>query len=149
MLIRLAVNEDIPVLNEISWAAKASWGYSDELLELWRDLITLQPQNLQDYTVLVAENEGHILGFGAISFHENYTAEIEHLWVAPAHMRQGVGKELMSALLAEAKKKQITTIKILADPHAQPFYEKCGAKKIGDFPSTPTGRTIPILVITL
>jgi hypothetical protein len=36
---------------------------------------------------------------------------------------------------------------ISADPNAERFYTRVGARRVGEVPSTPTGRTLPRLVL--
>ena len=42
-----------------------------------------------------------------------------------------------------------TTLRIASDPFAEGFYEKMGARRVGDVPSTPEGRRLPLLVFEL
>lgn len=38
--IRRAAADEVGALSEIAWASKASWGYSDEMMQGWRDELT-------------------------------------------------------------------------------------------------------------
>jgi hypothetical protein len=37
------------------------------------------------------------------------------------------------------------TLKVIADPNAEAFYCKLGFRRIGDHPSVPAGRQLPVL----
>jgi hypothetical protein len=41
------------------------------------------------------------------------------------------------------------TSTVPSDPNAQGFYVKMGAQRVGEVPSRPPGRTLPLLVLRL
>jgi predicted N-acetyltransferase YhbS len=41
------------------------------------------------------------------------------------------------------------TLRIASDPHAEGFYRRMGAVRIGEVPSRPEGRTLPLLIVRL
>ena len=43
----------------------------------------------------------------------------------------------------------ITRVRVVSDPHATGFYRRYGAREIGDVPSTPAPRRLPMLEYTL
>ena len=56
---------------------------------------------------------------------------MEHLWLAPAHIRQGLGRELFQAAVAVARTRGIAEFHIKSDLNAEPFYLKMGAVRVG------------------
>lgn len=57
-------------------------------------------------TLLVAEADGTIIGFLLSFFHEpTKRAELENLFVAPEHRKQGVGRVLMETFIDTVKKR--------------------------------------------
>ena len=65
-------------------------------------------------------------------------------------MGLGVGRLLFEKIVDWIRIAGGRTMEILADPDAVPFYERMGAKRIGDAPSDAVpGRTLPLLVMTI
>lgn len=134
MNFRRATVADLPELAAIAMAAKASWGYSPALLELWRGELELTPGQLTTLTVVVATDDERILGFAAVAMLAD-AAELEHLWVAPAAMGKGVGRALVHEACAAAALAGLDSMLVDSDPHAAPFYLRLGAIPIGTCPA--------------
>jgi GNAT superfamily N-acetyltransferase len=79
------------------------------------------------------------------------TYELDHLWVLPEYIGQGIGKQLFNHAIERCKILNISILKIESDPNAQAFYEKMGAKKIGESHSDlfSENRVLPMMEITL
>ncbi|MCA1603080.1 MAG: GNAT family N-acetyltransferase, partial [Acidobacteria bacterium] len=90
--------------------------------------------------VYVAEREGEIIGFYALVVGDQQ-AELEHMWVAPKHIGTGVGKELFIHAMHIAAGENISEVEISADPNAAAFYQKMGARQIGEVSSEFDGQT--------
>lgn len=59
--------------------------------------------------------------------------KIERVGVLPEHQGQGYGREMISHLISELKhNKELTFLKLGAQDHAIPFYEKLGFQVEGD-----------------
>ncbi|MGH9931905.1 MAG: GNAT family N-acetyltransferase, partial [Pyrinomonadaceae bacterium] len=93
MKIRKAAIEDAAALTRIAHDAKRHWGYPEHWLTHWQDDLTISPDYIARNPIYVAESEGDLLGFYALII-RNEKAELDHLWVAPAHIGTGVGKQL-------------------------------------------------------
>jgi GNAT superfamily N-acetyltransferase len=76
-------------------------------------------------------------------------AELTDLWVDPAAMRRGVGRRLFEHAAGVAAVAGASLLRIESDPHAEAFYLHLGATRVGDAPSVPPGRTIPVLSLAL
>jgi GNAT superfamily N-acetyltransferase len=75
-------------------------------------------------------------------------AELEHLWVHPGFMRQGVGTLLLAHAVEYLAHSGIAFLEIDSDPNAEPFYIACGAVHSGSRPAPIKGaphRTRPQL----
>jgi len=57
---------------------------------------------------------------------------LDNLWVLPEYMGQGIGKQLFQHALERSRLRGVSILKIEADPNAQGFYEKMGARKVGE-----------------
>lgn len=146
--IRRASAEDAPVLTTIAHDAKRHWGYPEHWIEHWQDDLTISPDFVAANQVYVAESEGELLGFYALVIKKE-KAELDHLWVAPAHIGTGVGKELFMHAMQSADRQDISAVEILSDPNAAGFYRKMGAHQIGETTSEIDGqlRGLPRLTI--
>src|SRR5579871_3779450 len=82
-------------------------GYSGDGTLLPRTLAEIC-ENVRDFVVL--EDEGHIIGCGALHLYGTHLAEIRSITVAPWAQGKGGGGRLVKALLAEAKRHQVDCI---------------------------------------
>ena len=82
-------------------------GYSTDGTLLPRTLAEIC-ENVRDFVVL--EDDGRIIGCGALHLYGLHLAEIRSITVAPTHQRMGGGGRLVKALMGEAKKHRVTCI---------------------------------------
>ena len=137
--IRPAATEEAPLLTGIAHDAKRHWGYPEHWIEHWQEDLTISADFITNNLVYVAESENVIIGFYALVVGER--AELEHMWVAPEHIGTGVGKELFIHAMQTAAGDNISTIELSADPNAAGFYQRMGARKIGEVSSEIDGQT--------
>src|ERR1700681_4919168 len=65
-------------------------------------------ENVRDFTV--AENDGKIIGCGALHLYGQHLAEIRSIAVDPAAKGLGAGRKLVEALLDEAERHTVTCV---------------------------------------
>jgi ribosomal protein S18 acetylase RimI-like enzyme len=129
-IIRRATPADGPALSGIAHAAKAHWGYPAKWLASWDALLTIGPPELARYEIYVIEEDGRPLGFsGTLAGAPRWT--LEHLWVLPEAMGRGLGRRLVADALARATAAGAAGLEIESDPNAEPFYTRCGARRVG------------------
>jgi GNAT superfamily N-acetyltransferase len=116
-------------LSYIALKAKGYWGYSSEQLDLWRtEFLTVSPEYIKVNRVWVASvDKQQLVGFAAIE-QRGEEAILDHLWVLPDYMGRGIGKRLFLHVAAT-----IPEFVFTSDPHADDFYQKMGAQKIGKY----------------
>jgi len=146
--IRKASTEDAATLTRLAHDAKRHWGYPEHWINHWQDDLTISPDFVAANQVYVAEREGEVLGFYALIVRQD-KAELDHLWVAPAHIGTGVGKELFVHAMQSAARRNISEVEIASDPNAEGFYRKMGAHRIGETVSEIDGqpRAVPRLTV--
>ena len=146
--IRKALSEEAADLTTIALDAKRHWGYPEHWIQHWQEDLTISPEFVAANQVYVAESEDKLLGFYALIVRQD-KAELDHMWVAPAHIGTGVGKELFLHAMQTAAGQDISAVEILADPNAEGFYRKMGAHQIGETISEIEGqpRTLPRLTV--
>jgi GNAT superfamily N-acetyltransferase len=146
--IRRALHSDLPEITRIAHAAKRHWGYSDDLIDLWKNDLTVTIEDLRNDLVFCAERNGTLAGFYCVSG-DGPSREIEHMWVLPEHIGSGLGRTLFEHMIGELRAAGVERLRIESDPNAAGFYERMGARRIGDVPATPAGRTLPLLELTI
>ena len=146
--IRPAVGKDAATLTGIALDAKRHWGYPEAWIEHWKEDLCVSSDFISKNPVYVAERDGEIVGFYALVVGDQ-RAELEHMWVAPAHIGTGVGKELFIHAMQIAAGENVAEVEISADPNAEGFYERMGARKIGEVSSEIDGqeRQLPRLAV--
>jgi len=146
--IRPARIEDAATLTTIAQDAKRHWGYPEHWIEHWQDDLTISPDFVVANQVYVAESEGDLLGFYALIIRDD-KAELDHMWVAPAHIGTGVGKELFIHAMQNAARRDISEVEISSDPNAEGFYRKMGAHRSGETVADIDGerRVLPRLSV--
>jgi ribosomal protein S18 acetylase RimI-like enzyme len=141
---------DASELTQLARDAKAHWGYPPEWLAEWGDDLALTPDYIASHQVFVAESvdEDAVVGVCALAEHGDHW-QLEHVWVAPASQRRGVGRALVDQALSVARaRRPDLTVRVHADPNAVGFYERLGARRIGrieaPMPGAPS-RDLPVL----
>jgi GNAT superfamily N-acetyltransferase len=149
-MIRPATSNEAPSLTQIALEAKRYWGYPEHWIKHWESDLTISPEFITGNQVYVFESDGEIRGFYALSVNQT-DAELEHMWVAPQYIGTGIGKELFLDAMNRAATFNVNEVQFTADPNAAGFYERMGAKKIGEANSTIDGqaRKLPRMKIDL
>ena len=149
MTIRSASPEDGPTLTTIALDAKRYWGYPESWIKHWESDLTISPEFIRDNHVYVHEQDGEIRGFYALCVAGD-KAELEHMWVTPAAIGTGIGKELFLDAMERAAALDVRAVEITSDPNAAGFYRRMGATQIGETDSPVDGQTrkLPRMKIT-
>jgi len=147
-MIRRALPEEASTLTTIALEAKRYWGYPEHWIKHWESDLTISADFIRDHHVYVAEADGEIRGFYALCVSGD-KAELEHMWVTPASIGTGIGKELFLDAMERAAALAVRDVEISADPNAAGFYKRMGAMQIGEVDSPIDGKTrkIPRLKI--
>jgi GNAT superfamily N-acetyltransferase len=145
-----AAVEDCPALTNIALSAKRHWGYPEEWLQEWATLLTITPQFIGANTVFVARIARKPIGFYAITL-DGQSSSLDHLWVMPQYIGQGLGQRLLKHALVQARNLGANKLLIESDPNAEGFYLHMGGKRIGEVTSTVKGnsRVIPLIEISV
>jgi ribosomal protein S18 acetylase RimI-like enzyme len=146
--IRRARPADAAVLTRIAHAAKRHWGYPEESIKLWKSDLTVTPELIRVQPVYCATRGVRTIGFYALSG-ADAAREIEHMWVAPRYLGCGVGRQLFAHLIKRLRGMKVARLRIVADPNAEGFYRRMGARRVGRVASTPAGRYLPLLILDL
>ena len=140
--------DDADALTRIAFAAKSYWGYPGRWIEQWQESLTITPGFITDNEVYAAVFEEEMGGFYAL-VERGSEVELEHLWVLPEHTGTGVGRALFDHAVRRAAALGVTTLRIEADPNAEGFYRRMGARRVGEtsYPIDGQRRVLPLLVV--
>ena len=122
--IRLARADERQQLEDLQRRASLALGEYNEQLEAHPDAIELPLEQIGQGNVFVAELDDRIVGFAALLI-DGDLAELDGLFVEPAHWRRGVGAALVEVAVHEARRQGLAMM-VVANPSAQAFYERCG-----------------------
>jgi phosphinothricin acetyltransferase len=142
MQIRPANSNDLQQILEIYNHAivhtTAVYDYMPHTLEMRQQWFAVKQEH--GYPVLVAEENGDIKGFGALGPFRAWAAykhTVENaVYVKEAEQGRGIGKLLMTALIAEAKKLGFHTIVAGIDAENLPsirLHERLGFREVACF----------------
>lgn len=150
MEILRARPEDAEALSRIAFAAKRHWGYPERWMEIWREALTVTPQFVRRNEVYVTVVYGEPAGFYAL-VGEGEEVELEHLWVLPERIGTGIGRALFEHAVGRAVALGAGTLKIEADPHAEAFYRRMGARRVREnvYRIEDQKRVLPLLAVNL
>lgn len=139
-MIQQASTEHAETLTQIALEAKRHWGYPEHWIKHWESDLTITPEFIKNNHVYVAEYDGEIRGFYALCEVDD-KAELEHIWVRPSFIGTGIGKELFLDAMERAARLNVSEVELSADPNAEGFYRRMGARKIGEVDSEIDGQT--------
>jgi GNAT superfamily N-acetyltransferase len=145
MAVRAARPVEAGLLSELALASKGHWGYDAAFLEACRDELTLTAEDVVVQRAAVVERDGRVVGFCTL-VGDPPELELGMMFVDPAHVGGGVGRELWAHARALARRLGAERVTIDADPHAEAFYLAMGAVRIGEVASESIpGRSLPRL----
>lgn len=138
--------EDAATLTQIAIQAKRHWGYPEKWITEWREVLTIRPDQVVRGRIHKATVAGAIIGFYGLQDAEEML-RLEHLWVLPEAMGCGIGRALFTHASRHAYELGFEFLHIESDPHAQGFYERMGAQRIGAIPTVVDGqrRELPVM----
>lgn len=144
-MIILAKTFDANILSKIAITSKTFWGYSIDLINSWKDDLTVSEEMINNMIVYKFLREDYVLGFYILNQPKETSIELEFLFVLPAFIGKGFGNQLMNHAFQKAKELNCKQITLWADPNAVPFYESKGFKVIDKKESSIVGRFLPLL----
>lgn len=137
--------DDAPALSALALRSKGHWGYDASFLEACRDELTLSADQVEMLRVVVAEIGSAVAGFVALAG-KPPLGDLGHLFVDPPLIGRGVGRCLFGAGVEAARAEGFEAFTVDADPGAEAFYLRMGAKRIGTSASASIpGRRLPRL----
>ena len=139
VIIHPAHAGEAEALTALCLRAKAHWGYDATFMAAAAPLLRIREDHIRAGGVLTARRgdaDRPLCGVAVlVPLRRPGWCELSHLFVAPESLRHGIGRILFQAAVAQAAGRGATTLSILSDPYAAPFYERLGARRCGEAPS--------------
>jgi len=124
--------------------SKSYWGYDRLFLEAYRAHLLLSAEVLEHNPVYCVEVGEAIAGVSHLIVVSDEEICLNHLFVEPAFIGQGIGSLLWRHAVEQARRRDARALVFKADPHARSFYERMGAVVEGYHLSTILpGRKVP------
>lgn len=130
-VIRDAVLGDMGALRGVFRRASLSNDGEREVLLAHPEVLEFQDQAVTEGRTRAAVAGGGIVGF-ASWLDAREAVEVEDMFVDPDWMRHGIGRALMTDLIAMARSRGIRRAEVTANQHALAFYETVGFAVTGE-----------------
>ena len=145
MRIRKARTDEGPILSGIAMRSKAYWEYDNDFIEACREDLTISEQKIEGNHVYILEDTSTIIGFYCLAANGK-TGSLDFLFIEPDFIGRGYGRILWESVIQTAREIGLDEFTIDSDPHAEEFYRKMGAVRIGEVESTVfRGRKLPLM----
>lgn len=142
--------EDAQELTRIALAAKRYWGYPENWMAHWQEMLTITPRCVRENDAYKALQEGRIVGFYVLT-NTPRQLELKHMWVDPAEIGHGIGRALMEHVIRQTADAELPNMEIESDPNAEGFYLKMGARRVGAriYKLEGQQRVLPLLFLSI
>ena len=130
MKTRPAETSEGPFLSKLALRSKSLHGYGNEYIEKCRPALTIDDEYINEWPVMVVEENDLIAGFFALKT-INGENRLDHLWLEPSCTGKGIGRKVFARIVELAESKGWNSFRIVADPRSKGFYTKMGAVDIG------------------
>ncbi len=150
VIIQPAQPQDARALTEICIASKRHWKYPERWIQIWLPALTITPEYISENETWMAAAEGKPAGFYSLKRGADGWW-LDNLWILPAFIGKGIGGKLFRHALERSRLQGAALLYIEAEPNAVKFYEKMGARQIGEHRGEVDGvpRILPVMEIRL
>lgn len=128
--LRKAEVNEYSFLSGLAIRSKSYWPYPADYLQKCIEVLKITEDDIRSWPASVAIKKNEVVGFFALKTVSGENT-LDHLWIDPRFIGKGVGTILFRAAIKEAKEIGWNNFRIAADPFAESFYLKMGAKTIG------------------
>lgn len=149
MKIESAQKDDHIILSDITYKAKAFWGYEKAQLEKWQEDLTISPEYITANDTYKLRLQEKIIGYYSVIKVEKETLKLDNIFVLPEYIGKGYGKILMRDCISKAKSEGFKKIILDAEPKAEGFYKKIGFETINQLQSSIAERFLPQMKLSI
>ncbi|MBI5955044.1 MAG: GNAT family N-acetyltransferase [Chloroflexi bacterium] len=150
MKIERATLEQAAELTALTISAKRHWNYPEKWIQIWLPLLTVTANYIRENETWTAVQNERCIAYYSLK-NDGGFLWLDNFWVLPEFMGQGIGRELFQHALERSRALGANTLRIESDPNAQSFYEKMGARQVGEQHTEVDGqlRVLPLMEIKL
>ena len=144
-IIRKIKPEEIALLEDIIMDSLSIWGYSSEELVGLKKRLEISSELTKKSVTYVVELNKEIAGFWLQEIKSDLSEN--RFYIKQNFIKKGIGSALWHNVSRKlASDYSLDYITFISDANAQEFYEKMGAVKIDEIPSSVLHRTnVPIM----
>ena len=142
---RQARPEDAGRLSDLAYDAEACYGYSEEHMQGFRTSYRVSEDFIRENPAFIMQDDGKILGFWGLTLSEDGW-ELEFFYVAAELIRCGYGQQLWEHLIGYCRDKGIEDFIFVTGPCSIGFYERMGARVVGETDSVLDREPVPVLI---
>ncbi|WP_219502895.1 GNAT family N-acetyltransferase [Nonomuraea ceibae] len=147
IVVRAAEPDEADALTALTRRSKAYWGYPQAMLDGWAELLSISSATIRADRVVVAERDGVPAGYYHLAGEPPH-GELADLFIEPEAIGTGLGRRLWEHAVESARGAGFQTLTLESDPHAEAFYLRMGAERVGEREVAP-GRRLPVLRVTV
>lgn len=103
----------------------AAWSGRDFQETRWHQTMN------KDFVWVVADDSGKVHGFGHLEIAAKPPARIAGLYFAPEVIGKGLGREMITLMRDECRKKGISDVDLMSTKTSKEFYQKMGFSSLG------------------
>jgi GNAT superfamily N-acetyltransferase len=149
MKLEKANSSDNEVLTAITKKSKAYWGYSEEQIRIWSELLTITPTYIETKSVYKLVVDAKTVGYYSFFYEDEDTMKLDNLFILPEYIGKGFGRILMDDFLVLVKRTDVNKITLDSEPNAEMFYAKLGFVKVGEIETSIKNRCLPIMELNI
>ncbi|MET1073983.1 MAG: GNAT family N-acetyltransferase [Umezawaea sp.] len=147
-LRRATIDEAAP-LSCLARRSKAHWGYDADFLAEVHDALAISAAQITEDDCVVADDNGTVLGFYRLGGPPP-DGLLMDFFIDPPAIGTGLGRTLWDHAITTARTRAHRTLTLESDPHAEGFYLRMGAVRVGERESDSyPGRFLPLMTYTL
>ena len=141
--------DDSEILTQITKLSKAYWGYSDEQIEDWSELLTITKNYIETNHVYKLLVDNMTIGYYSYIILNENEVKFDNLFILPNYIGRGYGKVLMFDFLNKLQNSEIKKVILDSEPNAERFYKQFGFIKVGQLETSIKGRFLPIMELAI
>lgn len=145
MEFKLAHPDEGVMLTHMAYESKGLWGYTPEIMQIWEPELLVDGNYIMQNIVYKILTDSQLIGFYALRYvNAENCFEIDHLWLKPTHINQGIGRAVFLRILAQLKELGQHRVLLNGEPHARGFYEKMHGKIVTERKTRLPGVLQPV-----
>ncbi|WP_298119030.1 GNAT family N-acetyltransferase [Flavobacterium sp.] len=149
MTIQPANTTDHEILTNITKKSKAFWGYSEDLLLVWDDALTITEDYITKNDVYKFSVDESIVGYYSYIIKDEHNIKLDNLFLLPQFIGKGLGNYLITDFLNRIQNQNYKRVYLESEPYAEGFYKKHGFTTVDKLETVVKDRFMPVMELDL